>query len=199
MSSVEDQIANKVLQDLYCDIIDQLNVDAVAPRLYSKRRITKSEIDQLHNLSGNLIDQQRKHLLYSAALEGKGKPGLDVFLEVLDDTGIQYDPHALLADKLRAKFKEYLEKHEHLRVLSERHGTYRPLTSSGASSSSVPSNFPDAVAWQRPRGDLHVSPSMPIAYNEACSNTRSDVPVGDMNDTITEESPLEQEVHVLSK
>ena len=137
MSSVEDQIANKVLQDSYHEIIDQLNINAVVPRLYAKRRINISELDRLQNISVNLIDQQRKHLLYSIALVGKGKPGLDAFLEVLDDTSIQHDPHALLAGKLRERFQEYERL---IPVQDEFHGIKRTLGSckTSLSTGSIP-------------------------------------------------------------
>lgn len=104
---MKDQIANKVLQEFYHDIVNQVNVDEVSSRLFSKRRITLSELNRLQNLNGALIDQQRRYLLYCSALANKGKLGLDTFLAVLDETGIQYDEHADLAEKLRSKFTEY--------------------------------------------------------------------------------------------
>ena len=151
MSSVEDQIANKVLQDLFCEITDQLNIELVIPRLYSKRRITKSELDQLQNIVGSLTDQQRKYILYSTALADKGKHGLDAFLEVLDNTSIQYDPHAFLAGKLRAKFQEYERL---IPVQDECHGTKRTLGSYKSSLSSLP----DGATYRA----LQSSPSLPI-------------------------------------
>ena len=171
MSSVEDQIANKVLQDSYFEILDQLNIDAVVPRLYSKRRITTSELDRLQNISGNLIDQQRKHLLYSTALVGKGKPGLDAFLEVLDDTSIQYDPHALLAGKLRERFQEYERL---IPVQDEYHGTKRSCKFSLSTRS-------DGVTHQGTHRTLQSSsqssPSLPIVNNDTHSNRSKPVQV----------------------
>ena len=67
--------------------------------------MTSTELDQLLNISSNLTDQQRAHRLYSTTLAGKGKQALDAFLYDLDET-IQYQPHALLATKLRAKLEE---------------------------------------------------------------------------------------------
>ena len=166
MSSVEDQIANKVLQDLYCEITDQLNIELVIPRLYSKRRITKSELDQLQNIVGNLTDQQKKYILYSTALADKGKHGLDAFLEVLDDTSIQYDPHAFLAGKLRAKFQEYEWL---IPVQDECHGTKRTLRSCKSSLFSLP----DGATHQGTYRALQSSPSLPMVN----SNTRSNLPV----------------------
>ena len=75
MSSVEDQIANKMLQDLYSEIIDQLNIDSVIPRLHSKHRIMKSELDQLQNIGRNLTDQQRNYVLPSSTVY----PGMAMF------------------------------------------------------------------------------------------------------------------------
>ena len=58
MSSAEDQIANRVLQESYCDITQQLNVSEVSARLYTNHRITLTELNQLHNVSVNLTDLQ---------------------------------------------------------------------------------------------------------------------------------------------
>ena len=102
--SLDDQVANKVLQESYYHIIDLLNVDLVLLPLFYEDRITLTELDQLQNI--NLTDQQRIHRLYSTTSVGKGKQALDAFLGVLDKTAIQYEPHALLASKLRAKLQE---------------------------------------------------------------------------------------------
>ena len=143
--SVDDQVANKVLQESYCHIIEQLNVSEVSARLYTKHRITISELDQLQNVSGNLTDQQRRHRLYSTALAGKGKQALDAFLGVLDDTAIQYEPHALLASKLRAKLIEENEHH------------FKNRTLANSKSTSVPSSLPDVFTY---RG-ISTIPSLP--------------------------------------
>jgi len=110
MSSVEDQISNRALQESYHDIVDQINVNEVGSRLFTRNRITLPDLDRLQNLNGNLTDSQKKHYLYSVALADKGKRGLDVFLEVLDETSIQYDPHRLLADKIRTRYKELQQR-----------------------------------------------------------------------------------------
>ena len=169
MPSVVDQIANKVLQDLYCDIIEQLNTDAVASRLYAKHRITLADLDRLQNIGANLTDIQRKHFLYSSALAEKGKKGLDAFLEVLDDTSIQYEPHALLADKLRAslhaKFKEYTH--------TQQRGTNRTLDSCRSVSSSYTDAVPPATPRQETFSPTISSTPLPLTN----SGTPSDLPV----------------------
>ena len=134
--SVDDQVANKVLQESYYHIIEQLNVSEVSARLYAKHRITISELDQLQNISGNLTDQQRRHRLYYTALAGKGKQALDIFLDVLDDTAIQYEPHALLAGKLRAK------------LIEEYHHHFKNRTFANSKSTSIASRLPDAFTLQ---------------------------------------------------
>ena len=101
---VDDQVANKILQESYCHITDLLDVDLVILPLFFEDRITLAELDQLQNV--NFTNQQRRHILYSTALAGKGKQALDAFLGVLDKTAIQYEPHALLASKLRVKLKD---------------------------------------------------------------------------------------------
>ena len=186
MSSVADQIANQVLQDLYCEIIDQLNIDLVVPPLYSKRRITKPELDRLQNIGGNLIDQQRKHLLYSTALADKGKQGLDAFLAVLDETSAQYDPHTLLADKLRAKFQEYELEHQDLISVQsdECHGTKRTLASCKTSLPTLPSSEKHQGTHRALQSSSQSSSSLPIVNNDTRSH-RSNLPVslGSISDT----------------
>ena len=172
MPSVVDQIANKVLQVLYCDITEQLNTDAVAPRLYAKHRITLSDLNRLQNIGGSLTDIQRKHLLYSSALADKGKKGLDAFLEVLDDTSIQYEPHLCLAGKLRAKFKEYeilILAHTH----GQRHGTDRTLDSCQNISPSYADGLPSATPRQETFSSTTSSTSLPLTS----FGTPSDLPV----------------------
>lgn len=105
--SERDIIANKVLQESCTDIIDLVNVDEIAPRLHSMKKLTLSDFNQIQNIHGNLTEEKRKYLLYFNALAGKGRPGLDAFLEALDKSAIQYDPHENLADKLRAKLRTY--------------------------------------------------------------------------------------------
>jgi len=109
------------LQELYYDIVHLIDVDEVGLQLFTRYRITLSDLDQLQDLNGNLTDLQKKHCLYSAALAGKGKQGLDAFLEVLDESSIQYDLHRLLAGKIRTRYKEH---QEHLYPeQGHRHGT----------------------------------------------------------------------------
>lgn len=105
MSSLRDRLANKVLRELYCDIIEQVNVDEVSSRFYSKYRITLGQLNKLRNIS--YTDEDKKHTLYSVALAEKGEQALDAFLEVLDETSGQYKPHALLARRVREKCKEH--------------------------------------------------------------------------------------------
>ena len=105
MSLGKDSVANKVLQESHQDIVNLVNIDEIVSRLFGLKRITLSDFERLQNLNGNLTDQQRKLTLYITALAGKGQQGLDAFLKALDETADQYEPHALLADKLRAKLK----------------------------------------------------------------------------------------------
>ena len=102
-----DTIVNIVLRQSYEDIVDLLNVDQVASLLFSLGRITLPELDQLQGM-GIFIDQKRRrHFLYSAALADKGQEGLDALLKALYKTAGEYEPHALLLDKLCKKLKEH--------------------------------------------------------------------------------------------
>ena len=102
-----DTNANIVLRESYSDIVDLLNVDQVASLLFSWGRITLPELEQLQKM-GIFTDQKtRRHFLYSAALANKGQEGLDAFLSALCETAGQYEPHALLLDKLRTKLKAH--------------------------------------------------------------------------------------------
>lgn len=179
MSSVADQIANKVLQDLYCEIIEQLNIDAVVPPLYSKRRLTKPELDKLQNIGGNLIDQQRKHILYSTALAEKGKQGLDAFLAVLDDTSAQYDPHKLLAGKIRAKFQEYELEYQRLNSVQsdEWDGTKRTLVSCKTSLPILPDNETHRGTHRTLQSSSQSASSLPIVSNTRSNRSARDLPV----------------------
>ena len=177
MSSAEDQIANKVLQESYCDITQQLNVSEVSARLYTNHRITLTELNQLQNVNGNLTDQQRRHILYSTALADKGKKALSAFLDALDDTADLYEPHAALASKLRVKLEEY----EH--SVSEQeghHNTNRTLNSY----QSYPSNLPDVRPDLKHRA-VHATSSLP--------ETRTSPEPS----AVTDASSQEQEVRVL--
>ena len=100
-----DSIANDTLQESFGDILNLLDIDDIVSRLHVLKRIPLSELERLQNFNGNLTDQQRKLRLYVTALAGKGQQGLDAFLKALDETADQYEPHALLAKKLRAKLK----------------------------------------------------------------------------------------------
>lgn len=105
MSVDEDSIANEALQESYGDILNLVDIDEIVSRLHVLKRIPLSELERLQNLNCHLTDQQRKLRLYITTLAGKGQQGLDAFLKALDETADQYEPHALLADKLRAKLK----------------------------------------------------------------------------------------------
>ena len=167
MSSAKDQIANRVLQESYCDINEQLNVSEVSARLYTNHRITLSDLNQLQNVSGNLTDQQRRHILYTNALAGKGKQALDAFLDALDDTASHYEPHSLLARKLRAKLREC----EHL--VSEQDGHNEPSRKLH-SYQSYPSNLPARPnLTHRP---VHATSSLPEAgHTQADSSQEQEV------------------------
>ena len=100
-----DSIANDTLQESFGDILNLLNIDDIVSPLHVLKRVPLSELERLQNFNSNLTDQQRKLRLYVTTLAGKGQQGLDAFLKALDETADQYEPHALLAKKLRAKFK----------------------------------------------------------------------------------------------
>lgn len=120
MSLRSDTIANKVLKESFQDISELVNADVISPPLFSCNRITVPDFDRLQNLNGSLTEQQRKYLLYATALVDKGQQGLDAFLKALDETAYQYEPHSLLAERLRAKLNE---AHESGVVASEQPST----------------------------------------------------------------------------
>ena len=102
-----DTIVNIVLQQSYEDIVDLLNVDQVASLLFSWGRITLPELDQLQNMGIFTDQKRRRHFLYSVALADKGQEGLGALLKALCETAGEYEPHALLLDKLYSKLKAH--------------------------------------------------------------------------------------------
>ena len=104
MASCEDRIANTVLQECCQDIVDHNNVDEVILRLHSKSRLTLQELNRLESIP---TAQERKKQLYILALANKGYAAFKGILEVLNDTALNYKPHADLADKLS-------KRHRHL-------------------------------------------------------------------------------------
>ena len=101
MTSAEDRIANKVLQECCQDILDHINVDSVTFRLYSKCRLTVQEVSHLESIQ---TAQEKRKQLYILALADKGSTAYEDILQVLNDTA-SYKPHADLADKLRKRHK----------------------------------------------------------------------------------------------
>ena len=103
MALKKDTLANRVLRELREDIVNLVDVDQVAKRFISWNRIRSADLDQVQS-AHSLVDQKRKEQLYNTALVGKGRRGLDALLKALDETAHQYQPHAVLAEKLRKAF-----------------------------------------------------------------------------------------------
>ena len=101
MTSVEDRVANKALQECCQDILDHINVDLVTFRLYSKSRLTVHEVSRLESIQ---TAQEKKKQLYILALADKGSAAYEDILQILNDTA-SYQPHADLADKLSKRHK----------------------------------------------------------------------------------------------
>ena len=51
MTTVEDRVANRVLQKCSQAIVDLINIDEVTLRLHSKSRLTLQEFDRLESFS----------------------------------------------------------------------------------------------------------------------------------------------------
>ena len=96
-TSVEDRVANRVLQKCSQAIVDHINVDEVTLRLHSKSRLTLQEYDRLEGIS---TTQEKKKQFYRVVLADKGSAAYKDILEVLNDTA-NYKPHAELVDKLK--------------------------------------------------------------------------------------------------
>ena len=104
----EDLIANKALQECSQDIVDNINVDLVILRLHSKGRLTTQDINRLENIS---TSQEKKRQLYIYALADKGSAAFKDFVDVLNDTGLNYKPHADLAGKLSKHHRSLHSQH----------------------------------------------------------------------------------------
>ena len=100
-------IANDVLQEAFQDIVDLVNVDEIISQLFAMKKITFSDFELLQNFNGSLTSHQRKIRLYIIALGGKGQQALDAFLNALDKTTKNYEPHAVLADNLRTRLRTH--------------------------------------------------------------------------------------------
>ena len=110
MASCEDRIANRVLQECCQDIVDHINVDEVILRLHSKSRLTLQELNRLESIP---IALERKEQLYILALANKGSAAFEGILEVLNDTALNYKPHADLADKLSKRYRHLSRRVTH--------------------------------------------------------------------------------------
>ena len=108
--TVEDIIANKVLEECSQDIVDKINVDLVILRLHSKCRLTAQDITRLGNIS---TSREKKRQLYMLALANKGSAAFQDIVDVLNDTALnhEYEPHAVLADKLSKYYQHLLSQH----------------------------------------------------------------------------------------
>ena len=104
-STVEDIIANKVLQECSQDIVDSIDVDLVILRLHSKGRLTTQDIKDIST------SQAKKRQLYILGLADKGSAAFKDIVDVLNDTALQYKPHADLADKLSKHYQHLLSQH----------------------------------------------------------------------------------------
>ena len=104
-STVEDTIANKVLQECSQDIVDNIDVDLVILRLHSKGRLTTQDIKDIST------SQAKKRQLYILGLADKGSAAFKDIVDVLNDTASKYKPHADLADKLSKHYQHLLSQH----------------------------------------------------------------------------------------
>ena len=111
MTTVEDRVANRVLQKCSQAIVDLINIDEVALRLHSKSRLTLQEFDRLESIS---TAQEKKKQFYRIVLADKGSAAYEDILEVLNDTAY-HKPHVELADKLRKCHKCLLRRMTHSR------------------------------------------------------------------------------------
>lgn len=111
MAMKKDTLANKVLWESREDIVNLVDVDQVALRFISWKRIQSTDLDQLQNVH-SVVDQRRKEQLYDTALVGKGRRGLEALLKALDETAQQHKPHAVLAEKLRKAYSIILGQSE---------------------------------------------------------------------------------------
>ena len=117
MASGEDRVANTVLQECCQDIVDHINVDEVILRLHSKSRLTLQELNRLESIP---TVQEKKRQLYILVLANKGSAAFEGILEVLNDTSLNYKPHADLADKLSKRHRHLSRRvtHEQARQAS---------------------------------------------------------------------------------
>ena len=152
MTSQEDRIANKVLQESFPDIVEQLRPNEITALLYSKSRLTTHDLEELSNVSKG--DRQKNTDLYIKALADKGLSALQDFLDALNETA-DYQPHEKLWTKLRSKLQEH-----HQRLISSTSSvsddqrlplspicldSYDPLQSSLVTVSSSPAHQHSAI------------------------------------------------------
>lgn len=116
MTSVEDRVANRVLQKCSQAIVDLINIEEVTLQLHSKSRLTVHEFDRLESIS---IAQEKKKQFYRLVLAGKGSAAYEDILEVLHDTAGGNKAHAELADKLKKCHKSLSRNMTHSRSRSD--------------------------------------------------------------------------------
>ena len=139
MASGEDRVANTVLQECCQDIVDLINVDEVILPLYSKSRLTFQELNRLECIP---TVQEKKKQFYIVALANKGSAAFEGILEVLNDTALNYKPHADLADKL-SKRHRYLSRRVTQEQAREVRTTTREETTTASLESRVDSDGDD--------------------------------------------------------
>ena len=118
MSSTEDRVANKVLQECSQEFVDDIKVDLVILRLHSKGWLTTQELRRIEESLPALTTQEKTKKLY-LALADKGLAAFEDIISILNDTAVDHRPHADLADKLSQRYRRCLSsQHSH----SDRHG-----------------------------------------------------------------------------
>ena len=110
MSSIEDNCANKVFQELRQQIVSFIDVDEIIPLLYKKRWLTLYRLQCLENPRSGLTDTERKQYLVNHSLMDKGFSALQMFLDVLDETSKSYEPHEKLSVILRQQYQNVFDQ-----------------------------------------------------------------------------------------
>jgi len=153
MTSREDRIANKVLQESFPDIVEQLNPNEIIGLLYSKSRLTTQDLEELSNISKG--DRHKSTQLYLKALADKGLSALQDFLDALNETA-HYQPHGELWTKLRSKL------HEHRRRLKSSTSSVndqRPPVTPVCLDSYDPAQSSLVTLSPSPHGIIHITDS----------------------------------------
>ena len=181
MASGEDRVANTVLQECCQDIVDHINVDEVILRLHSKSRLTLQELNRLECLP---TVQEKKKQLYILALANKGSAAFEGILEVLNETALNYKPHADLADKLS-------KRHRHLsrRVTQEQARQVRSATREETISLESRLDDNDGVDRLQPLPDVAIEATAQI------NQPRSRVPLVSLNTSTSAAAVSESPIH----